>query len=108
MSDLPKNWVDKIFDLMTQFYREKWSKKFNSEFEIDLHKTAWFNALNGLSYEEIRHGLAVSKKNSISTYSKPPDPILFFHYCIDIPINRKKFYVEHVLRGTMQTKNNPK
>lgn len=79
---LPDNWVDKLFDCLEKFYGERWTKQFSSAFQIDLYKTVWFNGLDGLSYEQLRHGLAVCKKYSAYSYSKPPSVCKFFHFCI--------------------------
>lgn len=70
---------------MQQFYGDRWSKQFINPFQIDLYKTMWFNGLVGLSYDQIRHGLAVCKKHSRFNYAKPPHAAKFFHFCMDIP-----------------------
>lgn len=93
MSDLPENWIDKIFELMQEFYGERWKNQFKKPVEIEIFKTMWFNGLNGLTYDQIRHGLAVSKKYASSSYSKPPSVVIFYHYCIGLR-------VEHVSRRT--------
>lgn len=83
MRELPENWIDKLFDLLKQYYGDRWSKQFNSDFQIDLVKTIWKNGLGGLSYDQIRHGLAVSKKYAYSSI-KPPTVVLFYHFCIGL------------------------
>ena len=82
MSDLPKNWVDKIFDCLSQFYGDRWNNQFHIPDQIDLYKIMWKNGLDGLSYDQLRHGLAVSKKYSSYSYSKPPNVVKFYHFCV--------------------------
>lgn len=84
MSQIPDNWIDKIFELLSLYYGDRWNKQFKNKLEIDLYKTVWFNGLNGLSYEQLRHGLAVCKKYSSSYHAKPPSVVTFFHFCIGL------------------------
>ena len=86
MKNLPDNWIDKIFKLLGDFYGDRWSKQFTSDLRLELYKTMWFNGLRGLSYDQLRHGLAVCKKYSVSSYAKPPNVILFYHYCIGLRV----------------------
>lgn len=84
MDVLPEEWIDKIFYCMEKFYGERWNRQFKNKFDLDLYKTIWFNGLNGLSYSELKHGLAVSKRNSQIKGIKPPNVVIFYHYCINI------------------------
>jgi hypothetical protein len=82
MSEKPENWVNKIFDILESYYAEKWRNQFSSQTIIDIYKMIWENGLNGLSYMQLKHGLAVCKKNSKNFCSKPPNVIQFYSYCV--------------------------
>jgi hypothetical protein len=97
---LPNDWVSNIFDNIEKFYGERWCNQFFSKEVIDLYKIMWFNGLNGLSYEQIRQGLAVSKKYSLFSQNKPPTVVKFFHYCVGLK-------VPHVPRRTLKPAHNP-
>jgi len=81
-NSLPENWIDKIFDCLALFYGDRWTKQFSSPLQIDLYKTMWFNGLVGLSYDQLRHGLAVCKKYSSFSHFKPPNVVRFFQFCV--------------------------
>ncbi len=80
MEQLPENWIEKIFDLLQEFYGERWASIFRNDLDIVLTKKMWFNGLNGLSYKEIKHGLAVAKKYSSNKFCNPPNLIKFYYF----------------------------
>jgi hypothetical protein len=82
MTDLPKDWLDRIFDLMSEFFGDRWDDQFKDKYMINLHKMLWFNSLYGLSYDKIKHALKVCRELSKNKNSKPPNHIKFYHYAI--------------------------
>ncbi len=93
MSQLPTDWLEKLFQLMTVFYGERWSLRFIEP--IILHKTIWYNSLRNLSYEQIKQGLIKSKELARIKFSNPPTNIEFYHWCLKIEykkIEKKKYY----------------
>jgi hypothetical protein len=91
MNNLPTDWIDKIFNCMEKFYGEKWSNLFVKKFSLEFEKKIWFNGLNRLSYEQIKHGFVICKKKSLIKDSTPPSVIKFYYLCIN------KTYPENIV-----------
>lgn len=78
MDKPPMEWIDKLFTCMTEFYGDRWTKKFDSGHPVDLYKAIWQSALTGLVYDEIRCVLVLLKQSSKSYASNPPTQLEFY------------------------------
>ena len=76
MVTMPIEWVDKIFDYMESFFKEKWSANSN---KIGLAKVQWQSGLSGLNKDEIKKGLSISKRMALNDQN-PPNVLEFYHY----------------------------
>ncbi|HEX4373880.1 MAG TPA: hypothetical protein VHZ50_11310 [Puia sp.] len=72
-------WIDKIFDLMQDFFEEEWSKSFKYKEDMSISKTVWQNGLLGLTKDEIKQALLISR-NLARNKQSPPNVIEFYHY----------------------------
>jgi hypothetical protein len=79
MEEIPMEWVDKIFDIMAGFFMDAWTKGLESPGRLDIMKSIWRTGLYGLSKEDIRLGLSISKKMA-ANQQQPPNVIEFYHY----------------------------
>ena len=82
MSQLPTDWLKKLFDLMNEFYGERWSGKLKDDQIRNLYETIWHNSLKYLSYEQVKEGLTKCKDLSRIKFSKHPNNIQFYHWCL--------------------------
>lgn len=78
MEKPPMEWVDKLFNCMSEFYGAKWTDRLGKAPE-DLVKTVWQSALQGLTYDEIRGALVLLKQAAKSNGAIPPHQLEFFH-----------------------------
>jgi hypothetical protein len=84
MGELPTDWLEKLFQSMRYFYQERWENPLKDKQYRDLFKTVWNNTLRDLSYEQIRNGLKKCKYESQFKYSKPPNNMKFYHWCLNL------------------------
>lgn len=80
MEKIPMEWVDRIFELMMEFFQDRWENQFkNYDNQINAYKAQWRNGLIGLSKDEIKVGLKISKRMAIQD-QKPPHVLDFYYY----------------------------
>jgi len=80
MEKPPLEWIDKLFNCMTEFFGTRWSKQFSRGLPEDLFKTVWQSALTGLTYDEIRSALVILKRRAQYDGIQPPNHVQFFKY----------------------------
>jgi hypothetical protein len=73
-------WVDKIFNLMAEFYGERWTTIFNGACPESAYKLMWQSALTGCTYDEIRNVLIFLRRASKNPFARPPHHMEFFRY----------------------------
>ncbi len=76
----PMEWIDKLFDCMSQFYGKRWDSMFDRFMPVDLAKTLWQSALVGCTYDEIKRALVLLKRASQDPATKPPIHLEFYRY----------------------------
>lgn len=76
----PMEWVEKLFDCMSQFYGKRWEKRFDKFMPKDLAKTLWQSALVGCTYDEIKRALVLLKRSSQDPATEPPLHMEFYRY----------------------------
>lgn len=80
MEKIPTEWVDRIFNCMTEFYGKRWEKNFTTTYSEDFLKTIWWNGLTGLTYDQIKGALILCKRAAQELYNNPPNVIEFYLY----------------------------
>lgn len=100
MSQLPTDWLKKLFDLMNEFYGERWSIILKNNDQKSLYETIWNSALKDLSYEEIKEGLKKCRDLARIKFSKPPNQIEFYHWCLKITYKKIEKTHRYVPRRT--------
>lgn len=78
MQEIPSEWVDRLFELMEEYFKEKWTDQFKNR-SVETHKVVWQNGLIGLTKEEIKSGLFIAR-NMAKEDLHPPHVLDFFHY----------------------------
>lgn len=76
----PMEWIDKLFDCMSQFYGNRWDSRYDKFMPISLAKTLWQSGLTGLTYDEIKHGLVLLNRAAQDPKSIPPIHLEFYRY----------------------------
>ena len=71
-------WIDKLFNCMTEFYGTRWTKQFDRWMPEAIFKTLWQSALQGLTYNEIKGALVLLKQNAKISSALPPHQLEFF------------------------------
>ena len=72
--------IDKLFNCMTEFYGDRWTKQFDRFLPEALVKTVWQSALTGCTYDQIRRVLVLLKQSSKNPDALPPHHVEFFRY----------------------------
>lgn len=80
MTEIPMEWIDKLFNCMQLFYGERWDEIINYHNRKDQLKMVWKNGLQGLCYEQIKDVLIHCKRHSQDKSAIPPHVMEFFHY----------------------------
>ena len=80
MEKPPMEWIDNLFTCMGQFYGERWTKQFDRWMPEALIKTQWQSALQGLTYDEIKHTLVLLKRAAQANSATPPHFLEFYRY----------------------------
>ena len=75
---LPLEWIDRIFQRLTDIYGSRFTTRFAKSFYVDIEKTRWQSGLYGVSAEEIKHVLNLCQTSMIKD---APNLIEFYHYC---------------------------
>lgn len=101
MQEIPMDWIDKIFNCMTQFYGDRWTSQFNSGRPIDIQKKIWQSGLMGLDYDSIRNALILCRDASKFVQNLPPHVMEFYTYAK----NMSKPYTKE---NAESTKSDPK
>lgn len=83
MSEIPEEWIDKIFAYMEEFFQEKWTMQFEHPHQLNFKKSQWKNGLVGLDKEEVKKGLKVCRYMGKNNHY-PPNVIEFYYYSKDI------------------------
>jgi hypothetical protein len=73
-------WIDKLFNCMSEFYGTRWTKQFDRWMPESLLKTVWQSALQGCNYDEIRGALVLLKQAAKSPASIPPHHLEFYRF----------------------------
>lgn len=79
MEPIPTEWIDRIFEILADMFKNRWTDGQEKPERLQLLKTMWKNGLIGLDKDDIRKGLRICKdiaKNDLS----PPNVLEFFHY----------------------------
>lgn len=100
MQRVEREWVDKLFACMDEFYGDRWRCQFIRGLPIEIVKTIWQSALTGLTYEEIRSALVLLKRHASIATSLPPHQLEFFRYA-------KKSQKPYVPKGAEKNRGNP-
>ena len=79
MDEIPKEWIDKIFNCMNLWFGERWEKQIGKIPE-DLIKNVWQSGLQGLTYEQIKRALVLLKRQSENSWAIPPHIMEFFRF----------------------------
>lgn len=108
MSKLPTDWLHRIFELMNDFYGERWSNNLKDHQVLMIYQEIWFNSLRYLSYEQIKNGLKKAKYLSQIRVANPPNHIEFYHLCVDIVYIKTAKKYNLVPRRTYGKKNEQK
>lgn len=74
-------WIDRLFNCMSEFYVERWTKQFTKSMPEDLLKTIWQSALTGCTYDEIRGVLVLLRQAAKNNAAIPPHHLEFWSYC---------------------------
>lgn len=75
---VPMNWIDRIFDIMSELYKEKWDNWQGAEKTKSMYKTIWSHGLHGLTPDEIKNAILILRN---AHYIKaPPLATEFFDY----------------------------
>jgi hypothetical protein len=74
---LPIEWIDRIFQRLTDIYGVKFTSKFSHPDKVDIEKARWRSGLYGLNSQEIKKVLNLCLNNEIR---EPPNVIEFYHY----------------------------
>ena len=77
---IPMEWVEKLFNCMSQFYGDRWDKYFVKPDVKEMAKIVWKNGLSGLTYDQIKFALLLCKRAALNKSEKAPHVIEFFHY----------------------------
>jgi hypothetical protein len=108
---IPMKWVDRIFDIMEEIYKEKWTHWHGAENVKGLYKMVWSHGLCGLTTDEIKNTITLLRNSSYSI--QPPLVTDFYNYAKGItkPIHRKyvpdiKVNKELAKQAIAQIKNN--
>lgn len=102
MEKIPKEWVDRLFELMTEYFQERWTDQFKGR-DLDSYKLLWQNGLMGLNKEEIKSGLFVAR--SIARTNELPLTVIdFFHYSKGIKQPPRVIKKEETFRNTQLAK----
>src|ERR1700676_3233817 len=80
MQPIPMDWIDKLFNCMTQFYGERWTKPIEKAHMESFYKTIWQNGLSGLTYEQIKAQLVKCKKHAEDNSAMPLTVMEFYQY----------------------------
>jgi hypothetical protein len=80
MTEIPMEWIDKLFNCMQLFYGERWDAIINYNNRKDQLKTVWKNGLQGLTYEQIKDVLIHCKRHAQDKSAQPPHVMEFFRY----------------------------
>ncbi len=91
MEKPPMEWIDKLFNCMSEFYGERWTKNFTKPEYESLAKTMWQSALQGLTYEEIKNTLVLLKRAAQHHSAMPPLHMEFFLYAK----NKKAIHINY-------------
>ena len=83
MNSIPDAWVDRLFNVMSEIYSDKWNNFYGKNNKIDTFKRIWKSALHGLSADQIKIGIDVCKERLRYTI---PTPVEFYHYCKGLPV----------------------
>jgi hypothetical protein len=104
MTPLPTDWLNKLFELMENFYQDRWANIVKNDNDSSLRRAIWNNSLNNLSYEQVKNGLKKCKDLSRVKFSIPPNNIQFYHWCIGIEYKKieKKLYSYVPRRTSME------
>jgi len=78
MEKIPKEWLDKLFGLMAEYFEDRWTDQYKEPM-LESYKLLWQNGLMGLEKEDIKHGLYVARSMAREG-QLPPNVIEFFHY----------------------------
>lgn len=70
-------WVDRVFQRLTEIYGEKFTGKFSKPEYMELEKERWRSGLYGLSGQEVKFVLNLCLNSKIK---EPPNVIEFYHY----------------------------
>lgn len=73
-------WINKIFNCLSIFYGERWTKLYSKPEYESIAKEVWQSALTGCDYDEIRDVLVYLKRAAQNPSSLPPHQLDFFHY----------------------------
>lgn len=80
MEKLPMESIDKLFNCLSTWYGQRWSKQFDRWMPLDFAKTLWQSALQGCSHDEVRSTLVLLKQAAKSPFAIPPDYMEFYRY----------------------------
>jgi len=78
MNEIPKEWVDKLFNCMAEFYGDRWTRYFNKPHVESFYKTMWQNGMCGLTHDQIKNALILCKRSALHPAIKPPHVMEFF------------------------------
>jgi hypothetical protein len=77
---IPQDWVDKLFNCMSEFYGERWTASFNKPHMESFYKTMWRNGLTGLTYDQIKYQLQRCKRHAMNPTVQPPIVTEFYKF----------------------------
>lgn len=72
--------IDKLFNCMTEFYGDRWTRQFDRWLPETLVKAQWQSALQGLDHDEIRGVLVLLKQAAKSATAMPPHHMEFYNF----------------------------
>lgn len=75
---LPEQWVKRLFDVLSDIYKERWNEIYSNPNKNSLYLDQWSTALSGLTPEEIKLGIYYCRNRP---HSDVPNCIQFYHYC---------------------------
>lgn len=82
---IPEEWIDKLFNCLSQFYGERWNRYFEKPNILSMYKAIWRNALTGLNYEQIKQALVIFKRRSADQREFPPHMMEFYRVAKNVP-----------------------
>lgn len=91
MEKLPIAWVKRIFEHLSNIYKERWTE-YENRYNRMLLCTIWSSALMGVNSDEIKRAIKMCQNYP---YSPIPTPIEFYHFAkgIAYPYNLKKIQI---------------